>query len=277
MSATAWLSILSLITTFAAYPLAIFVGRHWVIARITKTVQYGFDAKLEKLRTDFRESEERLKSELRDKEAEISALRTTVLDGSKSRQALLAKRQLDAVERIWTAVNDYTQLKALAATMASLNFKAIAADIDNPKLKEFLTLIGATAPDVKAIKNIARDERPFVPELAWAYFSAYSSVLMSSFSRYSVLKIGLSNPEQFLRRDATQAILKAVLPHQAKFIDEHEPEVYYYLLDEIELCLLNELRKILEGKAADEAAARHAKEIMAVIKANVNEQVADAK
>jgi hypothetical protein len=59
---------------------------------------------------------------------------------------------------------------------------------------------------------------------------------------------------------------KAVLPHHAKWIDESEPGAYHYLLDEIENHILAELRKILEGKDADQAAAVRAKEIMDTVK-----------
>jgi hypothetical protein len=83
----------------------LFLGRHWLAARIEKGVQHRFDRRLEELRAELRESEERLKSTLRDRENEIALLRNTVLAGSANRQSLLDKRRFEAVERVWTAVN----------------------------------------------------------------------------------------------------------------------------------------------------------------------------
>lgn len=247
-------------------PTAIFIARHWIVAVIAKGVQHRFDRTIEELRADFRKGEERLKSELRNKEAEIAALRSSVLAGSAGRQALLDKRRFEAVEKVWTAVNDLAQLKALSASMAVLNFKAVAKEASNPKLQQFLTVIGAAAPDIQKLRNVARDERPFLPEIAWAYFSAYTAILYGQFARFNVLKVGLDDADRYLTNEATRKILIAALPHQAEFIEENEPETYHFLLEEIENLLLAELRKILEGKSADQVATARAKEIIDAVK-----------
>jgi hypothetical protein len=146
--------------------------------------------------------------------------------------------------------------------MAILKFDAVAKDVQNPKMQQFLDLI---TPDAPKQKNIACDERPFVPEIAWAYFSALTTVLNFSHARLKVLKSGVENPQELLAPENAKKILKAALPHQARFIDEQDPGAYYYLIDEIEANLLNELRKILDGKEADQAATQRAKEIMSAI------------
>jgi hypothetical protein len=127
------------------------------------------------------------------------------------------------------------------------------------------------APDVKRFKNIARDEQPFLPDLAWAYFSAYITIIFGSYMRLQFLKTGVEDPERYVSGEAIRKVLKVALPHQARFIDENEPETYYNLLDEIERSLLGELRKILEGREADQAAALRAKEIMDAVR-SVNEE-----
>jgi len=81
-----------------------------------------------------------------------------------------------------------------------------------------------------------------------------------------VLKSGVEDPEKFLSKEGMQKILKAALPHRREFIDVNEPEQYFVLLEEIESHLLIELRKILEGKEADQAAAVRAQEITAAIR-----------
>jgi hypothetical protein len=83
--------------------------------------------------------------------------------------------------------------------------------------------------------------------------------------RYQTLKANIDNPQRYMTSEHVQKILKAALPHQAKFVDEQDPGSYHYLLDELEASLLSELRNILDGKAADQRAAQHAKEIMSVL------------
>jgi hypothetical protein len=96
---TDWIAVVSGVLWIAA-PAVIFISKKWLIARVEKGVQYSFDMKLEAVRADFRASEERLKSDLRNKESEIDLLRANVLSGRASRQQLLDKRRFEAVERV---------------------------------------------------------------------------------------------------------------------------------------------------------------------------------
>jgi hypothetical protein len=265
-----WLSVLSL-ALYVLTVVGLFVGRNWLKVRIEKGIQYSFENKLEVLRTQLRKNEEVFKADLRNKESEIALLRNSVLSGSISRQSLLDKRRFEAVEKVWTAINDFAQLKGLSAMMAVVDFEAIAKRTGDPKIQMFLDGIGAGPPDVVKtkdigqLKNVARDERPFLPELAWAYFSAYTSILFGSLMRYMVLKSGLAGVADVLTNEPTKKILKAALPHQSSFIDKFEPGAYHHLLDELETLLLAELRKILEGEQADRAAIDKARGIMDVI------------
>lgn len=202
----------------------------------------------------------------------MAALRNVILTGSAGRQALLDKRRFEAVEKVWTAVNDLAALKGLAASMAVLNYKAIAKEANDPKMQQFLSMVGGSAPDIQTLKDIARDEQPYLPELAWAYFSSYKTILHLSYHRLSLLKMGDIDADKFFNIDGIRKLLKAALPHRSNFIDEHEPESYYYLLDEIQGNLLAELRKILEGKEADRDATERAKEIMSTVKSVVAEE-----
>jgi hypothetical protein len=52
----------------------------------------------------------------------------------------------------------------------------------------------------------------------------------------------------------------------ARVIDQQDPGAYHYLLGEIETSLLGELRKILEGREADQVVTKRAREITDAIK-----------
>ncbi len=107
--------------------IGVFAGKNWLKARIERSVQHTFDLKLENIRADLRASEERLKSDLRTKETEISALRDGILSGRAQRQALLDQRRLEAVERIWTRVSTgLGAYKSIATMMGIVNFDAAA-------------------------------------------------------------------------------------------------------------------------------------------------------
>jgi hypothetical protein len=263
-STAAWLPWVNLLVALAPSIalFILFIFRSWITDRITKGIQHSFDVKLKKLDAELKKNEEQLKSSLRDKEAEIGALRNTVLSGSASRQNLLDKRRFEAVERIWTTVNDSLPLKNLCATMAALNYDVLAKRTGDPKVQELLSTIENIGPNPQ-LKNAARDERPFVPESAWAYFEAFTTLLTFNIARFKILKIGIEDPYNFLNTERVKDILKAALPHQTNFVDgAQDAGAYYYLLEEIETELLNELRRILAGKEADQSSIEQAKDIL---------------
>jgi hypothetical protein len=269
-----WLSILSAILSIAL-PIALFAARHWIVARISKGVQHQFDREIEQLRTELRKAEEEHRSQLRSKEADIAALRNIVLSGSAGRQALLDKRRFEAVEKVWVAVNDLAQLKTISSTMATLNYKEAAKLVkaSDPKIQQLLSTLAPITPssaDFQKLNNAARDEQPFLTEPAWAYFWAYKQVLYMNHVRFTVLKDIVAqsdrDPESIFLLDSLRNILKAALPHQSKFIDQNDPGAWHYLLDELENCLLAELKKILDGKAVDQLMTERAKAIMDAVK-----------
>lgn len=214
MRADIWLPILSICISLGV-PLAIFVGKNWLVAWISNSVQHRFNMEIEELRTELRKNEEHFKSDLREKEAEISTLRNSVLSGSASRQALLDRRRFEAVEKVWTNVNDLSQLKAFAAQMGVLNYKALARRAREPSMQQVLETIGSVVPDIQQLKSVARDERPFLPESAWAYFTAYRTILFGIHGRFMFLRTGVENPEELLSKEVMQQILKAALPIEA--------------------------------------------------------------
>jgi hypothetical protein len=224
---------------------------------IEKGIQHRFDGKIENLRAELRINEERLKSDLRAKEAEILALREGVLSGRINRQVLLDKRRLEAAERIWAAVIALGPAKALSATMSIIKYDAVVKDTElRQAIDSFLP------PTDDYSKPIAMNEQPFVPQIAWAYFFAYIVIIRSACIRAESLRAGIEQPEQFFDVRKVKEVLKAALPHKAEFIASSQPAAFHDLLDELEERLVAELKNMLEGRDLDEAAIVQAKHIV---------------
>lgn len=255
----------SLIPT-AVLACALYLGRNWIKAGIEKSVQYRFDAKIETLRTQLRHNEENFISELRMKEAEISALRDGVLSGRANRQALLDKRRIEAVERVWKAVIEFAPYKVLSAQMAMIKFDAAAEDTpQNPNLRKFFEIIGNVIPDRKPPDNPAKNEQPFVSPIAWALFSAYQAVLVHAYLMVKVLELGIKDAGKLIKTESVGNLLKTALPYMTKYIDEHGSARYHYFLDELEAKLLAELRSMLEGEDIDKASVEQSAKIMKAV------------
>jgi hypothetical protein len=153
--------------------------------------------------------------------------------------------------------------------MATINFEAAARDAPrDPKLRQFFEIVSsAGAPDPGALQdNPAKNERPFVSPLAWAYFFAYLTIVSGAFAHEKLLEMGVENAGNLFAKTAIRDLLKAALPHQSEFIDKHDPLAFHHLLDELETSLLGELQKMLRGEDQDAAGVAHAARIMEMVK-----------
>jgi len=67
-----------------------------------------------------------------------------------------------------------------------------------------------------------------------------------------------------LNKEAVPKLITTALPHRAAFIKQVGENGYYYLLDELEEKLLDELQGMLKGVEADKASIEQAGEILKV-------------
>ena len=241
------------ISTTALFALALWLGRSLIITRLTKSVQHEFDGKLETLRAD-----------LRSKEAQITALRSGALSGLVSRQAALDKRRLEAVDQLWAAVHSLAALKMASSVMATFKFDAAAhAAAKNQQFREMLKAMAPLPDPQKMFKNESWGARPFVSPLAWALFSAYQAILALASMQLKMLQVGFDMPE-VVKTDKVVELVKAALPHQAEYVAKYGPAAFPYLLDELEILLLIELRRMLEGAESDAALVEQAATILKI-------------
>lgn len=242
----------------------VWLCRKLIATRLTESVRHEFGSKLEALRAELRKGEEELKASLRAKEAQIAALRNAPLSGLASRQALLDKRKLEAVDQVWDGIDKLRTLKSAPVLMGGLKFDALAkAAAENPGVRQ---AFGAMMPlvDATKVKHEAWKARPYVTPLAWALFAAYESIIMFAVGQMHVINAGLDIPN-IMNSTQAEELIKAALPTHSDYIEKFGPSVGHYLLTEIEGKLLSELQITLDGKESDMASARQASEIMKVV------------
>lgn len=258
-------------STSALLVLVLWSLRNLISTWLTKSVSHEYDKKIEALRASLRQSEEAFRAELKAKESEIDALRTGALSGIINRQAALYQRQIVAVEQIWDAVISLAPAKRISATMAIVKFDVAAKEAaKEPRFREVFAGMGKSFGIDNLRPNEASKARPFLSQIAWAYYSAYQAIVTHAVLRINALKSG--SEKDFADVEAITRVVKVALPHQTEFIEKFGPEAFHYLLDELELSLLAELDNILRGEKADkesvERAALIVKEAERLTKAN---------
>jgi hypothetical protein len=242
-------------------------SKKWIEVNVEKRIQHKFDEKLAAT-----------ESKLRAREAEISALREMVLSGTAQRRAVVDKRRIEAVERLWIALTRLAPLAIVSNYMVHIDFEhASKRTPHEPNLRKFF--------DIIANKNLvttldkeqpAIHEQPFLSPLAWAYYSAYSAIVIGAYMQARLLAEGVEEPSKLLKKEPLRELLKVALPDQAEFIEGQDPAFFHFLLDELKDRLLAELKKMLDGEDSDAAAFVQARRITEKVR-EVEAQIADDK
>ncbi|QTL03165.1 hypothetical protein J5J86_20800 [Aquabacter sp. L1I39] len=245
----------------------VIVGAYYK-AKVEKSIQHRYDAKIEEIRSGFRASEEALKADLRAKADQITALRSGALTGLANRYTSLDKRRLEAIDKIWTSVIRRSKLKFAVKVMGGINVD-VALDLsrdngpDGAAVREFAFSIWKLA-DIDGLNSsdIPDTERPFLPPMVWAMYSAYFHVISHALAQLAGMRTGVG--KKILSDPApTLALVKSALPHQSEFIDQHGVSGFTSLIDELEDSLLREIQNSLHNPDADFANLKQAASILA--------------
>jgi len=184
------------ISTTALLGIVLWLLRSVISTRLKASVQHEFDQKLESMRAALRASEEALKADLREKEAQIAALRSGAISALASRQAALDRRRIEAVDQLWSAVTSLGPAKALSATMAIVKFEnTVKEAARNPAVREMFSAMGGKASMRESSWTDAAKARPFVSPMAWALYMAYQSIVSVAVIKLEAIKAGLDMPD----------------------------------------------------------------------------------
>lgn len=243
-----WLPAISTTGLLAA---VLWLARHLIATRLTKSVEFEFNAKLDALRAEQRKAEEQLKAEIRAKEAQIASLQSGALAAMLSRQQAYDKRRLEAVDQIWAAVQALAPARTVATFMSLVKWESAAAEVErNPQSRKFFEMLGQGFDPKQIDLSMAHKARPFVTSIVWAAYSAFSAVCMHGALRQMALKFGMGAKELTDIENINKLVL-AALPHYKDFIAEHGSQAYYHAIPALEEKLLAEIQAMLKGSEGD--------------------------
>lgn len=230
-------------------------------AYLTRSVQHDFDVRLAAIQNDFREREALFQADLRAKEKQLDFLRTGALSALSSRQSALDKRRLEAVDQLWGAFAALAPARSTATWMAKFKFDAvIEVAANDPQVRKFFETFDCNVEALKPSADAANSARPFVTPMAWAFFSAYRSIVMYAVMQSKLLQTGLKT--NYMKTESVIELVKKTLPEHSKYLDEHGLAAANNLLEELEDRLLAELRSSAEGGTQDVANIERAAQIL---------------
>lgn len=255
MNWDSWIPALLSSGTVAALTLA---GSYILKSGIEKGIQHGLDRELEKLR-----------AQLRAKDDQINAIRSTALTALTARHEALDQRRLKAAEALWNATIYHMKFKMAVGFVSSLKIDVILkASAERDSEGEKIRRLGNDLWEATAIEKLLKEqpfvadtERLFVPPMAWAAFTAYRSIFSNAMVILATIKSGLG-PDLLKGNDKIVEMAKAVLPHQAAFLEKYKESGIYYVLDELEEKIFGELIASFSDPNAGQRAIDQASEIV---------------
>ena len=263
-------------STTALLAAALWLGRNLISARLTKSVEFEFSARLEALRSAQRKVEEELRAEIRAKEVQLDSLQSGALAALLSRQQAFDKRRLEAVDQLWAAVLGLAPARAVATFMLFVNWDAAAAEAKrSPETRQFFEILGQGFDPKKLDVSAAHKARPFITPVVWATYTAYSTLCMHGAVRNLALRSGL-DAKVIEESSVVNKLILAVLPHYKDFIEEHGSLAYYHVFSALEDKLVLDMQNMLRGGEVDASAVAQAALIVKLAEAVTTGDTASA-
>jgi len=208
---------------------------------------------------------EEMKSDLRQRESEISELRSGALNAYWGRRSAADERTIKALETTWNHMMRlrYSMLPMVTAEQFDLSKVSKIAAQDHRVGPAFDKMFQGTDEGVMTNPNV-RYERPFLPEKAWALFEAYHTIVSTGFAKMKMVGIGF-DPNQLLDAGFNDRLVSTILEGR---IDEVRVagkldlrRVLFQLEEEFHL----EAQRWLSGEVETEAELQHARRIQKAI------------
>jgi len=247
------------------------ITRSSIINLIAGLVNNHFEGKLESLRSEIRQTEEYVKSNLQNNEGRINAIinRTTSLVSNRHSQ--LEAKKIEAIEMLWKHKAEFDHGKGLVYMTGAIKLDEAAKEIENnDQLKQFFQLLNKASPIDKWTAEPLPElesKKPFVESEVWSIYDTYKSVIMDTILRMKLLSEGI-NPEGKLKDKQLVNQLKATLPEYENVIDQYGLEVRAYIIDIIDKKLLEATHEALYGTTADISTRDLAQKLKEAIKAD---------
>lgn len=234
----------------------LFLSKTIIKEFLTNAIKYDYDIKVEKL-----------KSKLTQNGNDINDLRKGALSGVYYRQSKLFKKQIHAVEILWSDVIELSRIKTFSTFMLhfSGNFDEVAEKAKNdPKIRELFELLNGDFKIEDMNFLVGEKLRPFLSPLSWAYYKAYKSILATDFIKFSAIKFGVGKD---LLKDDTELkrLISVTLPDKKEYVYDDSTKSFYYLLEVLENRLIDELKIVLKGTESTKESIDLASSIMSQV------------
>ena len=210
-----------------------------------------------------------LNSKLMGQERRSGDLRDFIFSGISARRNTLREKEIDAAERIWKATQTFAATRVVQKFHDTIDFEVAAeSSATNKQVTELFSSLGKSLNKDQFIERLAVIDpiaiRPFVPEMLWALYAAYSGILMNYVVKQIVLETGA--PPAILSNDEhLKDLVLAALPNQQVIFDKYVKVTFSIFLEILEDRILAEVKRALNGDEESDESIQSAARLLEVM------------
>ena len=235
---------------------------------ISRWIGHQFDAQLESVKAEHRRDEEKFKHDLAEQRHRLDALQGGALSGMAARNALLDKRRIEALEKVWSAVTYLQPHHQLVLVAATIGFEKLSTlSKNNPQGRELIETLMRMAPDSADLQTadcpLYRIEREqlFLPPMVWAMFEAYRAVILLPMAALVGMKGGLDVAGMWDVK-LVQGVINVALPEAAPELERQGAKGLVSIAGQLKSRLLAVFTDALENSTTDARTVNQAAKIL---------------
>ncbi|HEY3327190.1 MAG TPA: hypothetical protein VGK14_08455 [Novimethylophilus sp.] len=233
---------------------AIWLGRTWIVARLTADIRLDNDSKLEELR-----------SQLQRANSTLSDITSAGHIAYSQSQITILPRKIKAIETVWNSVLAWNEMSAASMFVAVLPIDWVQKYGSNPSTKSNFEILLKNPEHLAFLKkqNDTELDRPFISERGWALYAAYSGFYMSRITKASMFLFPSMNHAEIWKHVNERQLIEASAP--ADILNLYDANVLEgtnaflkYLKDE----MIDEFRAEISGTRDSKSAVSNAAVIL---------------
>lgn len=232
-----WL--LGVITSAGVVGFAVYILRSTISRYFTKGIEYHFEKKFEKF-----------KSEIREQEKEVEQLRAFIVSARRERDSTFQSKKFEAAEVMMQARQLLGEFTIIVEYLKVLKTDEILKSKD-PKIFEFIdSIVKPLNIEEKMTRYNSLDKtlpNLYLSEKTLKIFHIYESILFYAIMKIKLLSFPGAKSTSYLKTGAIGDSIVEVVPQSKESFDKYGDDNSFYWLNYFYTEILNNLRNELLG------------------------------
>lgn len=206
----------------------------------TKAVEHNFDKKLEKFKSDIRNSE-----------SEIAQIRSYISSARSGRDSIFQTKKIEAAEKLIMARQFLCKFNMAIMYVKMLKIDELYKQINDPKIQKFIdAIITPLKLDDKLneYNKIDKDTpRLYLNDKVISAFDFFEGITLMAAAKLRILEVSVDDNSNFITTESLVSKIKELMPQSKEGFDKYGDVYIFSFHDYFYKKVVSELRSELVG------------------------------